>query len=178
MTCFGSTDPFLAGTDRHDKPRSRPDFHALRPGRLIPHLPSPGYRGATVTAPKSVLVVDDHPDIRAVLALLLEHSGFRVRVARDGLEAVAAVRNDPPDVILMDLAMPRMDGLTAARVLNENGGCGIPIVAVTARNAVREELEPLGFCGFLQKPVGLRTLVRAIRRCLDPRRAAPRWITR
>ena len=123
-----------------------------------------------------VLVVDDHPDIREVVSLLLEHNGFHVQVARDGREAVEAVQRQRPDVILMDLAMPRMDGLTAARVLNEHDRCGIPIVAVTARAAPREELEHAGFCGLLRKPVETGALVRTIQACVESQGHAPGWI--
>lgn len=123
-----------------------------------------------------VLVVDDHPDIRQVVSLLLEHNGFNVEVARDGWEAIRAVERQRPDVILMDLSMPRMDGISAARALNENGRCGIPILAVTARAAPRAELERAGFCGMLRKPVASGTLVRTIRACLGSNGAANGWI--
>lgn len=80
-----------------------------------------------------VLVVDDAADIRTSTQMLLELSGHVVEVATNGAEAVAAASERPPDVILMDLHMPVMDGFTAARRLRELPQTrSIPIVAVSA----------------------------------------------
>lgn len=111
-----------------------------------------------------VLVVDDHPDLREVLALILEHHGFRVMTAGDGREAVSQAERRRPDVVLMDLMMPRMDGYEATVALNENGDSRIPVVAVTASRVDRSELLARGFSDLLRKPVRADHVLSTIRR--------------
>ena len=120
-----------------------------------------------------ILIVEDHPDNRDVFSEILQHSGFVVEIARDGEEALERVDEVRPDLILMDLSMPRLDGLDATRILKSDGCSDVPIVAVTARSASRGELEPLGFSGLLQKPVPMAMLVAAARAAL---RSPDRWI--
>lgn len=134
--------------------------------------PPPGEDG---WRPPDVLVVDDNPLNREVFELILRHHGFSVRVACDGQEAVEAARESLPSVVLMDLTMPRMDGYQAAEVL-QGINADVPIVAVTAGQAQREELEPLGFCGLLRKPVPGPALVEVVRAALRRERAS-RWLT-
>lgn len=123
-----------------------------------------GKRGASMSSPPTILVVDDHPDLREVLALVLEHHGFRVMVAGDGREALARAGECRPDVVLMDLMMPRMDGYEAARALNDNGRPEVPVVAVTASQVNREALLAQGFAELLRKPVRADDLLATIRR--------------
>src|SRR5690606_29079662 len=77
-----------------------------------------------------VLLVDD--DVRNIYALsaLLDETGMKVTAARDGVEAIDCFQREPFDLILMDMAMPNMDGYTATRVLKQEHGCGIPIIAL------------------------------------------------
>ncbi len=83
--------------------------------------------------PAKVLVVDDSPDARALYGEYLEFCGFRVETAADGEEAIAKARAEWPAVILMDLAMPRMDGWEAIRRLREDPcAAEVPIVALSA----------------------------------------------
>lgn len=112
-----------------------------------------------------ILVVDDHPDLREVLSLVLQHHGFRVMLAGDGREAVARVEECRPDLVLMDLMMPRMDGYEATAALNGNGDrtVPVPVVAITASRVDREELLNRGFSGVLHKPVSAQDVVQTIR---------------
>ena len=83
--------------------------------------------------PALVLIVDDCPDARAMYGAYLEFCGYRVVTAGDGIEALAAAQTEWPAVILMDLAMPRMDGWEAIRRLRVNPmTADIPIVALSA----------------------------------------------
>jgi CheY-like chemotaxis protein len=84
-----------------------------------------------------VLVVEDSPVNQLVVSLMLQKLVSRVRVAANGLEALAQVAEQQPDLILMDMRMPQMDGLEATRRLRELG-CSVPIVALTA-NAMAED---------------------------------------
>ena len=80
-----------------------------------------------------VLYIEDHPAQRDILAQMLELNGFQVAVASDGLEGVEKVRSWHPDLILMDLRMPRMDGFEAIRIIrSEQETTNIPIIAISA----------------------------------------------
>jgi len=86
--------------------------------------------------PPRVLVVDDHDDARELLALIVATSGYRVATAANGREAVAEAQRTRPDVIIMDLFMPEMDGYEAARVLKGIPAlASVPILAYTARSS-------------------------------------------
>ena len=114
----------------------------------------------------SVLVAEDHPVNRQVMELLLDALGVRRRVVEDGLEAVAAAEGERFDVILMDIRMPRMDGLSAARAIRAGGGANAatPILAVTADAMPGDETAVLqaGVDAILPKPVTLEGLAAAM----------------
>ncbi len=82
---------------------------------------------------KTVLVVEDYVDIRTMMKFLLQRFGYDVIEAADGQEAVDRAKQNNPDLILMDLSLPGMDGLTATQMIRKVEGFGkIPIIAVTA----------------------------------------------
>jgi CheY-like chemotaxis protein len=87
-------------------------------------------------ARRTILVVDDFDDTRLLLRTFLERKGFRVVEAENGLEAVDMAQNEAPDLIIMDLQMPYLDGLAATRKIRETKVSGtLPIVAVSAYGA-------------------------------------------
>jgi signal transduction histidine kinase/HPt (histidine-containing phosphotransfer) domain-containing protein/ActR/RegA family two-component response regulator len=104
-----------------------------------------------------ILVAEDHPVNRKYMEGLLRRLGHRVRFAENGAQAVAEVGRQTPDVVLMDLHMPVMDGLQAARTLRsgKRSGAGVPIVALTADafEESRDRAHAAGMNGFLSKPV-------------------------
>lgn len=82
---------------------------------------------------KTVLIVEDYPDIRTMMKFLVQSYGYAVLEAADGKEAVECVKKSRPDLILMDLSLPNMDGLTATQIIRKVDGLAtIPIIAVTA----------------------------------------------
>ena len=86
--------------------------------------------------PRTILVVDDFDDTRLLLRTWLERKGFRVIEAEDGLQAVAVAQKERPDLIIMDLEMPRLDGLTATRRIRKVKELEtVPVVAVSAYGA-------------------------------------------
>ena len=108
-----------------------------------------------------ILVADDNADAAASLARVLAMLGCEVRTARDGMEAVEQARDFAPDVVLMDVAMPRMNGYEATRRIRElPGGDRIVIVALTGwgLETDRERSREAGCDGHLVKPVGLLEL--------------------
>lgn len=114
-----------------------------------------------------VLVVDDHDAGREVSRALLERLGCRVETATGGEEAVARVRSSPPDVVLMDLRMPGMDGYRAAQILKADPRtAAVPLIAFTvhAMPGDRERARDSGFDDFLAKPVEREALRSALLR--------------
>ncbi|MCU1288033.1 MAG: two component response regulator [Acidobacteria bacterium] len=83
--------------------------------------------------PKKVLIVEDYEDTRNFMKFLIESYGYQVIEASDGIEAVDRAKQSSPDLILMDISLPMVDGLTATRVIREsNPPTELPIIAVTA----------------------------------------------
>lgn len=110
---------------------------------------------------KTVLIVEDNEDSRTIYREFLEYSGYRVVEATNGAEAIEVARRELPDVILMDISMPRMDGLTATRILKADAGlCAVPIIALTAHAMLADEEMALsaGCDGYLAKPVEPRAV--------------------
>jgi CheY-like chemotaxis protein len=109
----------------------------------------------TPARPVNVLVVDDNPDAAESLALVLGRAGHAVRVAGDGLAALDAAREARPDVVLLDLGMPGMNGFEAARRLREDPAARPALlVAVTgwASDDDRRRTQAAGFAHHLTKP--------------------------
>ena len=117
-----------------------------------------------------VLLVDDFPDAREMYREYLQFSGYDVIEAANGMEALQRAVKDGPDIILMDLSLPVMDGWEATRRLKANERtAGIPVVALTG-NVLAETLEgarQAGCDAFVAKPCLPEALVREIRRVLD-----------
>ena len=115
-----------------------------------------------------ILVVDDEPSIVEVVGLYLEREGYRVTVARDGKAALEAVRRERPDLIVLDLMLPKMDGLEITRRLRGHGDTTIPIIMLTAK---REEVDrilglEMGADDYVVKPFSPRELVSRVKAVL------------
>jgi CheY-like chemotaxis protein len=110
--------------------------------------------------PARILVVEDHLDSRDALRALLEAFGYTVLVATNGREAVDAALRHRPDVILMDIMMPVMDGFEAIRELRRCAPtAGTPIIAVTAMEGAQELALHAGADEFVRKPIDIRNLL-------------------
>lgn len=117
-----------------------------------------------------MLVVDDHAPLRTLCRLNLEPAGFRVLEAADGDEALAAVSRDRPDVILLDIMMPRMSGWkVASALLADESTDKIPIIFITARAGLSDRIRAfeLGAHAYLTKPFDPAVLPAAITKVLD-----------
>ena len=114
-----------------------------------------------------VLIVDDEYSIRKLMKTVLEDEGYNVLLAENGQQAIETVKKVPPDVILLDLLMPGMDGLEVLKILkNDDGFTHIPIIVVTALRGLEQMVNAfeLGADDFLNKPVNiieLKTRVKA-----------------
>ena len=123
------------------------------------------------------LVVDDSITVRRVTQRLLERNGMRVLTARDGMDAVALLQDNVPDVILLDIEMPRMDGYeVAAHVRNDPRLKEVPIIMVTSRAGEKHRARAieLGVDDYLGKPYQEAQLLDAIAPLVERRRAAAR----
>ena len=112
-----------------------------------------------------ILVVDDSVTMRKVSGRLLEHNGFVVQTAKDGLDAIEVLRTFTPNLILLDIEMPRMDGFEFAQyVRQESNVKDIPIIMVTSRTGDkhRERAEAIGVQGYLGKPYREDVLIETI----------------
>ena len=120
----------------------------------------------------SVLVVDDDAKIVTLVGAYLERAGYRVRSAPDGLTALQAIRSEAPDVVVLDVMLPELDGIELARIARQE--CDVPILMLTARGAVPDRVRGLeaGADDYLAKPFAPSELVARVRSLL--RRAAPR----
>ena len=141
------------------------------PERSAEELPS-GYKGRR----RTILVVDDKVENRSVLLGTLEPIGFRVLEATDGEEGLASIRTERPDLVFLDLVMPRIDGFDAVRAIRSNPDLdGIRVVAISASVAetIRSECLRIGFDDFLPKPFRQADLLESIRRLIGVE-----WVTR
>jgi DNA-binding response OmpR family regulator len=120
-----------------------------------------------------VLVVDDEPDIRTVIQINLQQAGYRVVMAANGEEALAALRAEPPDAVLLDVMMPGVDGWSVLQELKTSGSrklAEIPVFLVTAisdnEQRIRGGIE--GAVRYITKPFDPNDLLRALASVLDP----------
>jgi len=117
-----------------------------------------------------VLVVENKPENLELLVYILSAFGHQPLVAHDGVEGVAAARELRPDIVVMDLQMPRMDGYQAARALKGDPELRhIPLLAVSAYAMVgdRETVMASGFDGYLTKPIDPETFVHDVEQLLE-----------
>ncbi len=115
---------------------------------------------------KTLLLVDDESKIVRVARDFLEHAGFTVLAAGDGRSALAAVRSAKPDLIILDLGLPDMDGLDVTRAIRRDST--VPIIMLTARGAEADKLVglELGADDYVTKPFSPRELVARVRAVL------------
>ena len=112
-----------------------------------------------------ILIVEDNEENLKLFKLIVESGGHATILARDGEEAVENAKREIPDLILMDIQMPKMNGVEAAKILKSHQSTAkIPIIALTAY-AMIEEKEKLGkewFDGYIAKPVGVKDILKVI----------------
>jgi CheY-like chemotaxis protein len=134
-----------------------------------------GGNDTSEAAPPLVLIVEDYQDCLDMYAAYLGLSGFRVIKASDGATALAAASSALPDVILMDLSLPGMDGCETTRRLKSNPATSrIPVVALTAQSVMDlNGLKAMGFDTLIAKPCLPDDLAELVRRFVASRTPAP-----
>lgn len=119
---------------------------------------------------RRILLVEDNEDNRLVYRTILDHYGFTVLEAADGEEGMRRARVDAPDLILMDVSIPKVDGWEATRQLKADPATArIPIIALTAHALAtdRAKAQEVGCDGYLAKPVEPRRVVEEVQKHLD-----------
>lgn len=119
-----------------------------------------------------ILVVDDSADNVAMLSLALQQQGYRVVTATDGEDAISVAFYTLPNLILMDISMPRLDGLGATRKIREHEALrDVPVIAVTAfgTEGFQRAAYDAGVSGYLTKPIDFVRMHQLVSRLLDPK---------
>lgn len=114
---------------------------------------------------RSILLVEDNSNIREAFALLLQDGGYRVRSAATGADAIRSARESPPDLVLLDLGLPDMNGLEVARAIKRHPeGEKVAIVALTGHALETDQAACLaaGCAGYLTKPISSGQLLAAL----------------
>lgn len=119
---------------------------------------------------KTIMVVEDDEQVRSILVKLVQKNGYNASTAGDGLEALQHLEESRPDLMIVDIMMPRLDGfdfVKAARHIKENRG--IPIIFLTAKNDAKSMIEGinLGAKFFLTKPFQVPEVVSKIKKALN-----------
>jgi CheY-like chemotaxis protein len=119
---------------------------------------------------QTILIADDNADIQTVLGLLLRGAGFNTVAAYDGITAVNLAARTQPDLVLMDIALPRMDGLRATRQIRRLSGLErVPIIGCSAYEPDESEARSYALLNtFLRKPTDFSTLLGVIQQLLRP----------
>ena len=128
-----------------------------------------------MTEPEArLVVVDDEPNIRELLATSLRFAGFEVFAAEDGLSALKLVRDTEPDLVVLDVMLPDMDGFTVTRRMREKGQ-HMPVLFLTARDDTQDKITGLTVGGddYVTKPFSLEEVVARIRAVLRRTHATP-----
>ena len=112
---------------------------------------------------KRILVIDDEQEFTEIMVEWLTHEGYEVDVAENGLEGIEKVEQTEPDLILLDLQMPIMDGAEFYKVIKSNKKhYEVPIIIVTARTSAQDRVEVVGIDLFITKPVSFEDLKEKI----------------
>lgn len=120
--------------------------------------------------PHKILIVEDNANNRSLLGDILIFHGYEVLMATDGQEGVDLAREVRPDLVLMDIQMPGMDGMTAGRILKDDPvTSGLKIIALTsfAMRGDQEKFMAAGFDGYLSKPINTRELPGLVKQWLE-----------
>jgi chemosensory pili system protein ChpA (sensor histidine kinase/response regulator) len=137
--------------------------------RVAPHVPGFAAAAAARAGPPTVMIVDDSLTVRKITSRLLTRAGFQVTTAKDGIDALQLLGDQTPDVILLDIEMPRMDGFEFTKTIKgDPKSAHIPIIMITSRTAEkhRNRAQELGVDLYLGKPFQEDELLRHLREML------------
>lgn len=117
-----------------------------------------------------ILIAEDFEENRIALSLILSHAGFDVIEAEDGRQAIEAIRREKPDLVLMDVTLPVIDGLQATReIRGDEEFARLPIIIISAHDSeeIRRQASEAGGAAYISKPVEVEELKKLIEDCLS-----------
>lgn len=118
---------------------------------------------------KKILIVEDYADSRSFMKALVENLGYQALEASNGIDAIKIVRHDEPDLVLMDLGMPDIDGLATTKIIRElKDGEPLPIIAVTAYGIDESQTLEAGCNELIFKPFDSKSLESILAKYLSP----------
>ena len=119
--------------------------------------------------PSKILIVDDEVHLARILQFTLEHAGFEVRTAFDGKEALDQAKRERPDLVILDLMLPIIDGYKVCNILKSDEEFkSVPIIILSARDLSREELEePISAVLYMEQPFNTSVLIEKISELLS-----------
>ncbi len=113
-----------------------------------------------MNALKKILIVDDEADLAQMIAFQFSAKGFQTKIASDGVEALNQLQNFTPDLIILDVNMPRMGGIEFYnKICNSNGKPLYPVLVLTARANIKDLFQPFDIDGFIIKPFEIDQLI-------------------
>jgi len=128
---------------------------------------------------EKILVVDDDPDILDAVSIILETQGYQVSTAKDGIEGLATIKAEQPDLLILDLLMPKMDGFAVYKELQDPKWSKFKNMPILILTSVREEASrrryeletglKLNVDGYIEKPVSPEILLESVRKLLKKR---------
>jgi len=120
--------------------------------------------GSRYFMPENILIVDDSPSTRQAVSLMLSRNGYTVFSAVDGIDALRKVGEEDVDLVITEINLPNLDGLSLAREIRQGKSRRIPILVFTIENnkEIRERAETIGVCGWLEKPLKPEKLITLV----------------
>lgn len=117
----------------------------------------------------NILIVDDEPDIREIVGMMLSEQGYRIRTAADGIEALELIKEKAPDLILLDMNMPRMGGVVFYHNIasSYDGSPRYPVLVITGRTALEQLFKDFKVDGFISKPFNFDNLLAEVEKTLN-----------
>lgn len=117
--------------------------------------------------PGKILIVDDSQDVIELLEYRLRSEGYEVVKAADGLEAVRKIKDEKPDLIVLDIMMPKMDGFSVVQEIKKiHGASAIPVIIISIKDQMRELFKMEGVKDYVLKPFAAEDLIEKIKRHL------------
>jgi len=124
---------------------------------------------AKATATKRVLLVDDDPEIIEAIRYALESRGYKIFIARDGNQGLALAESEDPDLVILDMMMPKRSGFLVLEKLRRSRPVPVRVIMITANEGSRHKAyaEMLGVDDYIRKPFGMDKLVESVERLLS-----------